>query len=196
VNTDETFLRAILANPSDGSLPLVYADWLDERGDPRAASIRQHPDAYAFLVQLQNTPATALTLIENCAAQGRFAFLASLAVVVEGHRNHEEMKPVISDLGDTIFHHITRVLAQTASKDSLDAFLKAYAANPGHVSWGRELASRTAASPLSDLLLSLFDQPPQDPNVRELLACMLQELARLRLRPTSHVECSNHSGVL
>lgn len=36
----EAFLRGILANPEDDSLRLVYADWLEERGDPRAEFIR------------------------------------------------------------------------------------------------------------------------------------------------------------
>lgn len=34
------FIEAILANPDDESLRLVYADWLEERGDPRGEFIR------------------------------------------------------------------------------------------------------------------------------------------------------------
>jgi uncharacterized protein (TIGR02996 family) len=37
---DEPFLRAIDAAPDDDTPRLVYADWLDERGDPRAAYVR------------------------------------------------------------------------------------------------------------------------------------------------------------
>jgi uncharacterized protein (TIGR02996 family) len=37
---DEAFLAAILARPADDTLRLVYADWLDERGDPRADFVR------------------------------------------------------------------------------------------------------------------------------------------------------------
>src|SRR4051794_8024510 len=36
----EAFLRAIIDNPDDESLRLIYADYLDERGDPRAEFIR------------------------------------------------------------------------------------------------------------------------------------------------------------
>jgi uncharacterized protein (TIGR02996 family) len=32
--TDDAFIRAILDNPRDDAPRLVYADWLDERGDP------------------------------------------------------------------------------------------------------------------------------------------------------------------
>jgi uncharacterized protein (TIGR02996 family) len=42
VNTtdDEAFLRSILAAPGDAAPRLVYADWLDERSDPRGAYLR------------------------------------------------------------------------------------------------------------------------------------------------------------
>jgi uncharacterized protein (TIGR02996 family) len=34
METNETFLQAILANPQDNLVLLVYADWLEERGEP------------------------------------------------------------------------------------------------------------------------------------------------------------------
>jgi uncharacterized protein (TIGR02996 family) len=37
---DEAFLRAIIAAPGDSTTRLVYADWLEERGDPRAEYLR------------------------------------------------------------------------------------------------------------------------------------------------------------
>ena len=37
---DEPFLRALLANPDDRTTRLVYADWLDDRADPRAEYLR------------------------------------------------------------------------------------------------------------------------------------------------------------
>src|SRR5438067_9840359 len=37
---DIAFQRAILANPADTTLKLVYADWLQERADPRAEFVR------------------------------------------------------------------------------------------------------------------------------------------------------------
>src|SRR4051812_47905757 len=40
MNEDEPFLRAILANPDDRVSRLVYADWLDDRADPRAEYAR------------------------------------------------------------------------------------------------------------------------------------------------------------
>src|SRR4051812_6858749 len=40
MNEDEAFLRAILAAPGDAHLRLVYADWLEERGDRRSDYLR------------------------------------------------------------------------------------------------------------------------------------------------------------
>src|SRR5262245_45613198 len=40
MSEDESFLRAMLAAPADSALPLVYADWLEDRGDPRAEYLR------------------------------------------------------------------------------------------------------------------------------------------------------------
>jgi uncharacterized protein (TIGR02996 family) len=37
---DEAFLQAIIESPDDEGLRLVYADWLEERGDPRGEFIR------------------------------------------------------------------------------------------------------------------------------------------------------------
>ncbi len=37
---DQDFLRALLASPNDNDLRRVYADWLEEQGDPRASFLR------------------------------------------------------------------------------------------------------------------------------------------------------------
>jgi uncharacterized protein (TIGR02996 family) len=40
MNEDEAFIRAIVDNPGDDTHRLVYADWLDDRSDPRGAFLR------------------------------------------------------------------------------------------------------------------------------------------------------------
>jgi uncharacterized protein (TIGR02996 family) len=40
MNHDEAFLQAIIENPDDESLRLIYADWLEERGDLRGEFLR------------------------------------------------------------------------------------------------------------------------------------------------------------
>jgi uncharacterized protein (TIGR02996 family) len=38
--TEEALLREVVANPHDPTIRLVYADWLEEQGDPRAEFLR------------------------------------------------------------------------------------------------------------------------------------------------------------
>jgi len=40
VSDEAGFLKAMAANPTDSLIPLVYADWFDERNDPRGALLR------------------------------------------------------------------------------------------------------------------------------------------------------------
>ena len=40
MSEEQAFLSAIIANPDDQTAKLVYADWLQERGDPRAEIVR------------------------------------------------------------------------------------------------------------------------------------------------------------
>lgn len=40
MSEDEAFIRAIVDNPGDDTARLVYADWLDERNDPRGPYLR------------------------------------------------------------------------------------------------------------------------------------------------------------
>ena len=41
---EETFRRAVVASPENDALRLVYADWLEEQGDPRAELLRNDWD--------------------------------------------------------------------------------------------------------------------------------------------------------
>jgi uncharacterized protein (TIGR02996 family) len=54
--TDETFLRAILADSGDDAPWLIYADWLDERGEPRAALYRNRRVTNAIGMKLVLVP--------------------------------------------------------------------------------------------------------------------------------------------
>jgi uncharacterized protein (TIGR02996 family) len=55
MNQDTAFIEAIRANPCDDFRRLVYADWLEERGDPRAEYIRLVAEL-AALVEKKRSP--------------------------------------------------------------------------------------------------------------------------------------------
>ncbi len=48
MSDEEALIRAILADPEDRTARLVYADWLDERGDRRGAHLRALCDGVAW----------------------------------------------------------------------------------------------------------------------------------------------------
>src|SRR5262245_27846051 len=54
MSDEAAFLAAIRAAPDDVTLRLVYADWLDERGDPRAAWVRREVRWRAELERLDS----------------------------------------------------------------------------------------------------------------------------------------------
>jgi uncharacterized protein (TIGR02996 family) len=51
MNPEDAFLAAILANPEEIGPRLVYADWLEERGDPRGTWLRYAVERLPALVQ-------------------------------------------------------------------------------------------------------------------------------------------------
>jgi uncharacterized protein (TIGR02996 family) len=63
VTEEAGFIAALLAEPDDRTTLLVYADWLDDRGDPRAEYLRllaaekseeaRHEEIRAQLVELR-----------------------------------------------------------------------------------------------------------------------------------------------
>jgi uncharacterized protein (TIGR02996 family) len=46
MDTEDAFIQAVLASPEDEATRLVYADWLEERGDLRAAYLRAEVEQF------------------------------------------------------------------------------------------------------------------------------------------------------
>jgi uncharacterized protein (TIGR02996 family) len=76
MSEEQTFLSAIMANPDDRTTKLVYADWLEERNDPRSEIVRLKVkvagledgwiEARDRLAELEPTvPATWLVLLDG-----------------------------------------------------------------------------------------------------------------------------------
>jgi uncharacterized protein (TIGR02996 family) len=64
MSEDEPFLRAILAAPEDMATRLIYADWLEERGDARAEYLRLGAQLAALPVGHQAGPGVRRRMIE------------------------------------------------------------------------------------------------------------------------------------
>jgi uncharacterized protein (TIGR02996 family) len=55
---DIPFLRAIFQQPDDEAVRLIYADWLEERGDPRAEYLRLEVELYPLAKDARSRRAT------------------------------------------------------------------------------------------------------------------------------------------
>jgi uncharacterized protein (TIGR02996 family) len=62
MSEDEAFIRAVVDNPGDDLPRLVYADWLDDRDDPRGAYLREE---LAVVNELRSRDELSLP-IDNC----------------------------------------------------------------------------------------------------------------------------------
>lgn len=63
--TDADFLAAIIADPKNDVPRLIYADWLEERGDPRGEFIRRScvPPYHCYRYQFPEGPPAALEIL-------------------------------------------------------------------------------------------------------------------------------------
>lgn len=74
---DDDFVRSILLAPQDAALRLVYADWLEERGDPRAAYLRAQAACDALPADSPDRP-VAEARIGEIEPRMRLAWLAKV----------------------------------------------------------------------------------------------------------------------
>ena len=54
MNDDAAFIAALVANPNDDATRLVYADWLEERGDVRGEFLRLQHQLASILDRIQH----------------------------------------------------------------------------------------------------------------------------------------------
>src|SRR5262245_35872343 len=57
MHDESGFLRALLDDPDDRAARLIFADWLDERGDPRGAFLRLQTELAAWVPGLKERTA-------------------------------------------------------------------------------------------------------------------------------------------
>lgn len=175
---DESFRLALIEEPADDARRLIYADWLDEQGDPRARFIRAYPQIYAFIASLK----TARDVQSPCAVLQGFAstqqadLLHGLSLVLDSHRTEAHFNPKLSGIVAVILDHIERLLAIIPSPANAAALLTMLAAHPKKLTHGRQLASMLATGHGPEVLVPLMEKYSGDARFFELFACLLQEL--------------------
>jgi len=138
MNDEAAFLAAIAADPKDNNLKLVFADWLEERGDPRAAWLRD-PVLLPWMGPTLQSPIPAL--IEALTKDRR---------VIDVRRACERIgEPVVAPLAKLRKHDSSRVRQQAAlclrkigkrAQAAVPALLKALKDPADHV---REQVAKT-----------------------------------------------------
>src|SRR4051812_6366435 len=80
---DDAFLRAIIDNPDDDLPRLVYADWLDEHGDPDRAEFIRLQCTLSCPSTKRDEFAQQFMRSENLLARHRERWLGPLAEFIE-----------------------------------------------------------------------------------------------------------------
>lgn len=171
--TDDTaFVRSLLDNPQDDTTRLVWADWLEERNDPRAAVVREQPEAVRLLGTVLRRPSTGVPRHEYL-EDTRLAL--GLALLLESFRD----KPELAALGGG------RALAEVAmieqhflargGAEGVEALLTLLGRRPLTLEEASRYAGQLATHRPAALLRAAFDRHLGDVNLTDLLACLAQE---------------------
>jgi uncharacterized protein (TIGR02996 family) len=170
--TEIDFLKALLSDPED-QMRQVFADWLDDRGDPRALAVRSQPDLFRRLRSLRGRsnglPADRIWQTAGGSAK-RLLLLASFlrgeaAVMFD---------PSFVEWANSDAFVETLVCAPGWA--AVESALRAVAQTGGAERTAREYASRLAAHQPRDVLLRALARHGDDPGLGDLWPCMLQEM--------------------
>lgn len=101
MNDEAAFVAAIAAAPDDHHLPLIFADWLDDHGDPRGQWLR-HYAVRDWLPPTYENPV--LKLLESLAANKRVIDVRRAAEVIG--------EPMVPGLVELLKHEKPRVREQ------------------------------------------------------------------------------------
>jgi uncharacterized protein (TIGR02996 family) len=174
VTNEEAFLKAAIADPDDPGPRLVYADWLEDRGDPHAGAVRDHPELFRLLASLRTATQTPFDWVEGHAA-GHVGLLAALACLLGRCRGVlGELKT--PGLPEWTLRHLEEVLALTPDPESVEALLAALADGRGeHADW-RKSASLLAGGQTREVLLAALERHAEERTSLELWACLVQEM--------------------
>ncbi len=123
MDDEAAFIAAIAAAPDDHHLPLVFADWLDDRGDPRGQWLRNH-SVRPWMPPTYQSPIP--KLLESLAKDRRVIDVRRAATVIGA--------PIVPGLVELLKHPTPRVRQQACmclrnigkrAKDAVPALLAA-----------------------------------------------------------------------
>jgi uncharacterized protein (TIGR02996 family) len=109
---EAAFHRAIFGRPADPLPVLIYADWLEEHGDPRGPYLRRFPDIYRVIARLRTIPTSHAQQYDLAgpSLQDREQFIHGLALALIAHRFDDTFNPQVPDIVTTSLDRLARFL--------------------------------------------------------------------------------------
>jgi uncharacterized protein (TIGR02996 family) len=178
MNPEEALLATILDDPDADTARLVFADWLEEHGDARAATFRNLPEVCRFLAGLRYAfdAGASLRQLQEWVFGGR-------ADVIRGLRQVLGLPPAPPRTGLRLPGLVEGVLEPVRQALSLAVFpggavdiIQGLADSRPKPEEVPGLATRLAAGASPGALLAVLERFGQDEGLLELLACLVQEM--------------------
>jgi uncharacterized protein (TIGR02996 family) len=173
--TESDFLEAILNGAEGDAARLVFADWLEERGDPRARAVRDRPEIFRFIARLRLPPCSPWDPLNQWVADGQGELLVAMASFLRASLGFIR-NPEAPRLPQLTLDQLVNALALTPGRATAEAVLQAVSEQGGNSSVSREFASKLAAGQTPEVLLELLDRHRDEAALAELWACLLQEM--------------------
>jgi uncharacterized protein (TIGR02996 family) len=175
---EEAFLQAILDSPDDDTPRLVYADWLEEQGDQRARTVRDHPDLFHFLARLKDVAdvETSLQQLAGWPFEGKAHLVSALALFLGCRPNPTRLVQRLPGVDERAIARVVQALTLTPAPRNADLDLQDVVGQPPKASEVAERASRLAAGVTPSVLVGVLEQLQQDSQYLELLGCLAQEM--------------------
>jgi uncharacterized protein (TIGR02996 family) len=175
VTHDEAFVQAIIESPDDDGPRLVYADWLEDRGDPLAPSVRARPEIFRILASLKTATEAPFDRIDDHATAGRMDVVIAVARLLV-RCQHLLVNPYQPSLPEWTMDHLENVLALSPGAASVEALLFVLASQPKRPPDYRMHASRLASGQPQEVLQRSLERHADEHAFVELCACLVQEM--------------------
>jgi uncharacterized protein (TIGR02996 family) len=178
VTTEDAFLSVIIESPDDDGPRLVYADWLEERGDPRAAAVRKHPEVFRFLSDLRTAQDAGATLrqLEAWVFGGRADLVRGLALILGCRPAGPRPRLRLPGVAGPALERVCQALSPAPDARKAASVTRGLGGRPPNPADVPELASRLASEHGPEVLLTVLERYQQDGRFLELLACLAHEM--------------------
>jgi len=185
---EAAFHRAIFDRPGDPLPVLIYADWLDERGDPRGSYLRRFPGIYQVIARLKTTgsPGSVPIVPAGPSEADRPDFIYGLVLVMLEHRWDDGFNTAVPGIIDATLSEIARRYVGLSSRDfyefmeepgiaPLRSLVRLLRGRPPIPADQARFAENVAEHRSGPELEAFLDEADEDPRSIEFWACLLQE---------------------